>query len=99
MIKIDGSHEAWFIYSDWLEDQGNELCHQIRSDLEDDVDNWIYEYRYLGVGGDNKIVGSVGGDGNVGSIDVYFGKGVGGRTAGSTVGNKIAGSVVASRKL
>jgi hypothetical protein len=48
MISLDGSHEAWLIYSDWLEDQDNDFCHQIRSDLEDEIENWNwnYDYRY-----------------------------------------------------
>jgi hypothetical protein len=53
MINIDGSHEAWLIYSDWLEDQDDSLCHQIRSELEDEIDNWDLEClhhrgRYVG---------------------------------------------------
>jgi hypothetical protein len=70
MINIDGSHESWLIYSDWLEDQDDELCHQIRAELEEDIDNWVFEsrhYRGGGVGGSVGVGGSmsVGGRGVV----------------------------------
>jgi hypothetical protein len=82
MINLDGSHEAWLIYSDWLEDQDDELCHQIRSDLEDDIENWTIEYQYRfntkGVVGDGvSRIGSFGGICSVGGCGVV-GKRVGG---------------------
>jgi hypothetical protein len=105
MINIDGSHESWLIYSDYLEDQDDPLCHQIRQELEDEINNWTSESRYLYrgsfVGG--VIVGSVGGIGGV-SVGDGVGTGVvgvgdssGGNRAGYCVGGgriNIAGGVV-----
>jgi hypothetical protein len=93
MINLDGSHESWLIYSDWLEDQDNELCHQIRFDLEEDTNNWTYEWRnhVRGVVGDSVVsVGSLGG------IDVVGGWGVIGRCVGGVVGKSycVGGGVV-----
>jgi hypothetical protein len=101
MINLDGSHEAWLIYSDWLEDQDNELCRQIRSDLEDEINNWCYEYRYSGVGGDDEKVGNgVGSVGNVhfGHLGQFVG-GVSGASVGGGIAGGIAGGIGGSRKL
>jgi hypothetical protein len=73
MINLDGSHEAWLIYSDWLEDQDDILCHQIRAELEDDIDNWIYDpyyYHGLNVGGVGHYVGGRRGGNKVGDCPV-----------------------------
>jgi hypothetical protein len=102
MINLDGSHESWLIYSDWLEDQDDSLCHQIRSDLEDDINNWIYEYRFpLGVGGGFTATGgfsavgvSVGGGfirGRVLGTGVGVGNVSGGGVAFSAVGVSVGG--------
>jgi hypothetical protein len=61
MIKIDGSHEAWLIYADYLEDQDNPLCYQIRQELEEEITTWMYDYPSIGVGGFGLDIG-VGGD-------------------------------------
>ena len=92
MINIDGSHESWLIYSDWLEDNDNPLCHQIRSDLEEEIDNWTFEHCYHReiysscVGGGGFLGEYVGGYvGGVHSIRVY------GRVYGSDVGGDVGG--------
>jgi hypothetical protein len=81
MINLDGSHESWLIYSDWLEDQDDSKCYQIRSDLEDDIDNWTFEscYYYGGVG---YMVG--GGDFGVGDFNYII-------SAGYVVGGGVDG--------
>src|SRR4051812_40259785 len=93
---------VWLVYSDWLEERGqNERANKVREETQRTDNTWNREWRDVGVGGVSNVVG---GDGVVGGVGgsvvggdddgVYGSGGVGGGSGGGVSGSGGVGGVI-----